>query len=45
MDLLSVRNLSVDLGNFSLKDISFGVPEGSYCCLLGASGAGKSVLL
>jgi len=45
MDLLSVRNLSVDLGNFSLKDISFGVPEGSYCCLLGASGAGKTVLL
>lgn len=45
MDLLTVRNLSVDLGNFSLRDISFGVQEGSYCCLLGASGAGKSVLL
>lgn len=45
MDLLSVQDLSVDLGSFSLKNISFGVPEGSYCCLLGASGAGKSVLL
>jgi molybdate transport system ATP-binding protein len=45
MDLLTVKNLSVDLGNFSLKNVSFGVPEGSYCCLLGASGAGKSVLL
>jgi molybdate transport system ATP-binding protein len=45
MDLLSVQNLSVDLGNFSLSDVSFGVPEGAYCCLMGASGAGKSVLL
>lgn len=45
MDLLSVQNLSVDLGNFSLRDVSFGVPDGAYCCLLGASGAGKSVLL
>lgn len=45
MDILSVKGLSVDLGEFSLKDVSFGVPEGSYCCLLGASGAGKSVLL
>lgn len=45
MDLLSVQNLSVDLGTFSLRDVSFGVPEGAYCCLLGASGAGKSVLL
>jgi len=45
MDLLTVKDLSVDLGNFSLKNVSFGVPEGSYCCLLGASGAGKSVLL
>jgi len=45
MDILTVKGLSVDLGEFSLKDVSFGVPEGSYCCLLGASGAGKSVLL
>lgn len=44
-DILSVEGLSVDLGEFSLKDVSFGVREGSYCCLLGASGAGKSVLL
>jgi len=45
MDLLSVRDLSVSLGDFHLRDVSFGVPEGAYCCLLGASGAGKSVLL
>ena len=44
-DILSVKGLSVDLGEFSLKNVSFEVPEGSYCCLLGASGAGKSVLL
>ena len=45
MDILSVKDLSVDLGEFSLRKVSFGVPEGSYCCLLGASGAGKSILL
>lgn len=45
MSLLSVRQLSVQLGDFSLEKVSFGVAEGSYCCLLGASGAGKSVLL
>lgn len=44
-DILSVKGLSVDLGEFSLKDVSFSVSEGAYCCLLGASGAGKSVLL
>ncbi len=43
--ILSVEGLSVDLGEFSLKNVSFEVSEGSYCCLLGASGAGKSVLL
>ncbi len=45
MPLLSVHQLSVRLGDFSLEKVSFGVREGSYCCLLGASGAGKSVLL
>ncbi len=45
MPLLSIRNLSVRLGDFSLEKVSFDVTEGSYCCLLGASGAGKSVLL
>lgn len=45
MPLLSIRNISVRLGDFSLEKVSFDVAEGSYCCLLGASGAGKSVLL
>ncbi len=43
--LLEVSNLSVELGIFSLRNVSFQVDEGTYCCVIGASGAGKSVLL
>jgi molybdate transport system ATP-binding protein len=43
--LLEVRNLHVDLGEFSLRGADLTVAEGDYCCLIGDSGAGKSVLL
>lgn len=43
--LLEVRDLHVDLGEFSLRGADLNVAEGSYCCLIGDSGAGKSVLL
>lgn len=32
-------------GTHALKELSFGVPEGQFCVLLGSSGAGKSTLL
>ena len=43
--MLKVENLHIHLGNFSLRDICFEVKPGEYFMLLGASGAGKSVLL
>ena len=43
--LLEVRDLYVDLGEFSLRGANLAVKEGDYCCLIGDSGAGKSVLL
>jgi molybdate transport system ATP-binding protein len=43
--LLEVRDLHVDLGEFSLRGANLAVAEGDYCCLIGDSGAGKSVLL
>jgi ABC-type Fe3+/spermidine/putrescine transport system ATPase subunit len=43
--MLRVNNLSITLGDFSLKDINLFVREGEYCILLGPSGAGKTVLL
>jgi len=43
--MLSVRNLSTDLGDFALRDIAFDVKEGEYFVLLGESGVGKTVLL
>lgn len=43
--MLRVESLSVQLGAFELKDISFEVEAGSYFVLLGPTGAGKTVLV
>jgi molybdopterin-binding protein len=43
--MLEVKNISKELKNFSLRDISFSVGKGEYFILLGVSGAGKSMLL
>ena len=43
--LLEVQDLHVDLGEFSLTGANLAVEEGDYCCLIGDSGSGKSVLL
>ena len=43
--MLRIRNVSVEVGRFSLRDICLEVERGDYFVLLGASGAGKSVLL
>ncbi|APG24997.1 MULTISPECIES: ABC transporter ATP-binding protein [Syntrophotalea] len=45
MALLEIRDLYVDLGEFSLRGASLAVEKGKYCCLIGDSGAGKSILL
>jgi len=43
--MIEVRNLSVDLGEFVLKDITVTINEGEYFIILGPTGAGKTVLL
>lgn len=43
--MLSVKNISLSLGDLAIRNVSFDVLPGQYFVLLGASGAGKSVLL
>jgi molybdopterin-binding protein len=43
--MLELRDINLQLGNFSLKGINFNVNRGDYFILLGVSGAGKSMLL
>jgi len=43
--MLRVENLSIRLGEFDLRDISFEVCDGEYFVLLGPTGTGKTVLI
>ena len=43
--MLKLENISLDLGSFALKNISFSLEKGDYFFLLGESGAGKSLIL
>jgi molybdate transport system ATP-binding protein len=43
--LLRLADISLKLGNFSLRDISFHVKQGEYVVLLGPTGTGKTVLI
>ena len=43
--MISIRNLSIDLDEFHLKDISLDIEAGEYMVLLGPTGAGKTVLV
>ncbi|WP_297501472.1 ATP-binding cassette domain-containing protein [Thermococcus sp.] len=45
MALLEVENLSIDLGEFHLRDINLTVEKGDYLTVIGPTGAGKSILL
>lgn len=43
---LEIKNLSKKYENdYAVKDISFGLEEGKFLCLLGPSGSGKSTIL
>lgn len=43
--MLCVKNLNINIGGFTLHDITFTVAKGDYFVLLGASGVGKTLLL
>jgi len=43
--LISVEQLTIKVGSFSLSDISFEIPDGEYGMLMGKTGCGKTTLL
>jgi molybdopterin-binding protein len=43
--MIEVKNLTVSLGDFMLKDATLSIERGEYFIILGPTGAGKTVLL
>lgn len=43
--MIQINHLNLKAGGFALKDISFEVPTGTYCVLMGRTGCGKTTLL
>jgi ABC-type Fe3+/spermidine/putrescine transport system ATPase subunit len=43
--MIEIKNLSLHLGEFNLKDINLSIRDGEYFVILGPTGAGKTVLL
>ncbi|MEX2154282.1 MAG: ATP-binding cassette domain-containing protein, partial [Gemmatimonadaceae bacterium] len=43
--MISLANISAEVGDFRLEDISFTVPQGSYGIVIGPTGAGKTTLV
>lgn len=43
--MIEIKNLSLHLGKFSLKDINLTIGDGEYFVILGPTGAGKTVLI
>jgi len=43
--MIEIKNLSIQLGNFFLKDINLAIGEGEYFVILGPTGAGKTVII
>lgn len=43
--MIEIQGLSIQLGDFHLKDINLSIEDGDYFVLLGPTGAGKTVLM
>ena len=44
-NVIELKNVTKDYGDFKLDHVSFSVPEGSVCGFIGQNGAGKTTLL
>lgn len=44
-NVIELKGVSKDYGDFKLDDISFSVPEGSVCGFIGQNGAGKTTTI
>lgn len=45
MNVIKVKNVTKDYGDFKLDNISFEVPKGSVCGFIGQNGAGKTTTI
>ena len=43
--MISVKNLSLAVGEFTLEKVSFDIPARAYCALMGKTGCGKTTVL
>ena len=43
--MIEIKDLSIDLGEFFLKDVNMTITDGEYFVILGPTGAGKTVLI
>src|SRR5919108_3617029 len=43
--MISLESISARVGDFSLEDITFAIPQGSYGIVIGPTGAGKTTLV
>ncbi|QYZ78554.1 ATP-binding cassette domain-containing protein [Methanofollis formosanus] len=43
--MIAFEHVSLELGTFALKDVSLSIRQGDHYCILGPSGAGKTVVL
>ena len=44
-NVIELKNVTKDYGDFKLDDVSFAVPEGSVCGFIGQNGAGKTTTI
>ena len=43
--MITLRNVTIQAGSFSLADLSFHIPAGGYAALMGRTGTGKTTVL
>ena len=43
--MIHVTDLTLQVGNFRLEDVSFEIPTGHYCVLMGKTGSGKTTVI